>query len=51
MFGPVDPSGVFYYGSPDDVREHTKTVLDIFENEGLVIGAGCALPPNVPEKI
>jgi len=49
MFGPIDPSGVFFFGSPEDVRRETLKVLEIFKDGGLVIGAGCALPTNTPE--
>ncbi len=49
MFGPIDPSGSFYFGTPEQMQEETYRVLDIFKGEGLVIGAGCALPSNTPE--
>jgi uroporphyrinogen decarboxylase len=49
MFGPIDPAGVFLFGSPDDVTRNTKEVLALFKDGGLVAGAGCALPPNTPE--
>ncbi len=50
MFGPLDPSGVFYYGSPKKVREETQKVLLCFGGKGLVIGAGCALPKGTLEE-
>lgn len=49
MFGPIDPSGVFYYAKPEIVAEKTREVLSLFNNKGLVIGSGCALPANTPE--
>jgi uroporphyrinogen decarboxylase len=49
MFGPLDPSGVFFFGSIEDVRRKAEEVLEIFKDGGLVIGAGCALPVNTPE--
>ena len=49
MFGPIDPSGVFYFGTPEQVRAATQQVLEIFHGKGLVIGAGCALPKGTPE--
>ena len=49
MFGPIDPSGTFYFGTPVQMQEETNKVLDIFKGEGLVIGAGCALPSNTSE--
>ena len=49
LFGPIDPSGVFYFGTPDEVRAATQNVLTVFGGRGLVIGAGCALPAGTPE--
>lgn len=49
MFGPIDPSGVFFFAGPEEVRRKTEEVLTIFQGRGLVIGAGCALPANTPE--
>lgn len=49
MFGPIDPSGTFYFGSPEQMREETHKVLDIFQGEGLIIGSGCALPSHTPQ--
>lgn len=49
MFGPIDPSGMFYFGTPEAIAAETRRVLDIFKGEGLVIGAGCALPATTPE--
>lgn len=50
VFGTIDPSGVFFFGTPDQVAGKTKEVLGIFGGRGLVIGAGCALPRGVPEE-
>ncbi|MCL2126639.1 MAG: hypothetical protein FWH38_00235 [Treponema sp.] len=50
VFGVIDPSGVFFFGSPDSVRKETLRVLDCFAGTGIVPGAGCALPPGVPER-
>ncbi len=50
MFGPIDPSGTFYFGTPERMRKETGEVLELFKGEGLVIGAGCALPAGVPRK-
>ena len=49
LFGPIDPSGVFYFGTPEQVRAATQNVLETFRGRGLVIGAGCALPTGTPE--
>jgi Uroporphyrinogen-III decarboxylase len=48
--GIIDPSGVFYLGSPELVERKTKEVLDIFNGKGIIPGAGCALPAGVPEE-
>ncbi|MGL1894278.1 MAG: hypothetical protein OCD02_21790 [Spirochaetaceae bacterium] len=50
MFGPIDPAGIFCFGSPTDVYNETKRILDIFQEGGLVIGSGCALPPDVKQE-
>jgi uroporphyrinogen decarboxylase len=51
LFGPIDPTGVFFFGTPESVERSTEEVLDLFrDNRGLVIGAGCALPPGVSEE-
>lgn len=50
MFGPIDPSGTFYFGKPERMRKETLEVLDIFGGQRLVIGAGCALPTGVPQE-
>ena len=50
MFGPIDPSGTFFFGTPEKMRNETQKVLEIFQGKGLVIGAGCGLPAGVPEE-
>lgn len=50
MFGPIDPSGMFYFGTPKKIEQETRRVLDIFQGQGIVIGAGCALPAGTPEE-
>ncbi len=50
LFGPIDPSGVFYFGTPDVVTKETQQVLDIFKGKNLVIGSGCALPSGTSEE-
>ena len=49
MFGPIAPSGMFYFGTPETIAAETRRVLDIFQGNGLVIGAGCGLPATKPE--
>lgn len=48
VFGPIDPSGVFYFGTEESIRRETQSIVRLFDNRGLVIGAGCALPAGVP---
>lgn len=48
FFGPLDPSGVFHFGDKKLVSEETQKILDLFDHKGLVVGAGCALPPKIP---
>lgn len=50
LFGPIDPSGVFYFGDEETIRAETKKIVKLFNNKGVVIGAGCALPPGIPAK-
>ena len=50
IFGIIDPSGMFYYGTPEKMEIETKRVLDAFEGKGIVIGAGCALPEKTPDE-
>jgi uroporphyrinogen decarboxylase len=50
VFGVIDPSGIFYFGTPEQVAQETKRVLDVFGGENFVAGAGCALPSNTPEQ-
>ncbi len=50
FFGPIDPSGVFFFGTPEQIQKETQRVLEIFKGKNLVIGAGCALPSGVPES-
>jgi uroporphyrinogen decarboxylase len=50
VFGPIDPSGVFYFGSTGDIRKETANILNIFKGKNLVIGSGCSLPKGTPEE-
>lgn len=49
VFGPIDPSGMFYFATPEKLAEETKRQLNIFNGRNLVIGAGCALPLGTPD--
>jgi uroporphyrinogen decarboxylase len=50
VFGPIDPSGLFYFGTPEKMIAEVKTVLDWFNGRGIVLGAGCAIPKGAPEE-
>lgn len=50
LFGPLDPSGLFYFASPEKIKRETARILSLFPNGGLVIGAGCALPGKVSSE-
>lgn len=49
VFGIIDPSGIFYFASPEEVAKTTRETLDVFSGRGIVIGAGCALPTGTPD--
>lgn len=50
MFGALDPTDIFYRGSPDKIKEQVRRVLDYTNGDGIIIGAGCALPALTPEE-
>ncbi|NCU25306.1 hypothetical protein EOM86_01135 [Candidatus Nomurabacteria bacterium] len=50
MSGCLDPSGVFYYGTPEKVRNETFEMLRTFRGKGLIACSGCALPAGTPEE-
>jgi uroporphyrinogen decarboxylase len=49
VFGPIDPSGMFNFGTPEEMRAEVKKVLDAFNGKEIVLGAGCAIPSYAPE--
>jgi uroporphyrinogen decarboxylase len=51
VFGPIDPSGVFYFGTPELMRAKIGEVLDSFQGRGIVLGAGCAIPKGASEEL
>jgi uroporphyrinogen decarboxylase len=51
VFGPIDPSGVFYFGTPELMRKKTTEALEYFQGRGIVLGAGCAIPKGAPEEL
>ncbi len=50
LFGPIDPVNGFLNDTPEMLARKTREILDIFGGRGIVIGAGCALPPDVSEE-
>lgn len=49
--GNIDPSGVIALGTPELVREKTRSLLDVFkENPRFILNAGCAIPPMTPPE-
>jgi len=50
LFGPIDPVEGFLNETPEMLARKTREILDIFGGRGIVIGAGCALPPDVSEE-
>lgn len=48
MSGSIDPSGVFYFGTPDTVRKETQELLETFRGRGMIACSGCALASGTP---
>jgi uroporphyrinogen decarboxylase len=49
FLGNIDPSGVLALGSPGQVSEKTRELLDVFRGEPrFVLNAGCAIPASTP---
>ncbi len=49
VLGVIDPSEVIARGTPDAVRQAVRDELQILApGGGLIIGPGCALPPETP---
>ncbi len=47
--GNLDPTSVFYSGTPGDVRQLTRSLLDhTREYRNYFISSGCDLPPHTP---
>jgi uroporphyrinogen decarboxylase len=51
IVGTIDPSEVIARGTPDDVTEAAREELAVLApGGGLILGAGCALPPETPPE-
>lgn len=49
--GNIDPSGVLALGTPNQVREKTIELLEVFRNNPrFILNAGCAIPPITPPE-
>lgn len=50
ILGNVDPGGIMYSGTPQDVRIKTlENILDAYDSpEGYVVMSGCSLPVETP---
>ena len=51
LFGNVDPSGVLARGTPSQVRETTRRLIETWKPGGrFVLNAGCAIPATTPSE-
>jgi uroporphyrinogen decarboxylase len=51
VLGVIDPSGVIARATPDDVTEAVREEMAILApGGGLILGSGCALPPETPAE-
>jgi MtaA/CmuA family methyltransferase len=51
IVGTIDPSEIVARGTPDDVTDAAREELAILgPGGGLILGAGCALPPDTPAE-
>lgn len=49
VMGNIDPVGIFRQGSPETVREATRTLLEATsEYPNFVLSSGCDIPPHTP---
>jgi len=51
LLGPIDPSEVMVFGTPELVEEKCIEALDnLAPGGGFILGPGCALPPTTPDE-
>ena len=51
MMGDV-PAALFATGTPDDIRNYVRNLVDLFESRGLILCPGCDAPINTkPENM
>jgi uroporphyrinogen decarboxylase len=49
LIGTIDPSGVLALGTPEDVREKSLELLNLYKDSNrFILNAGCAIPPTTP---
>jgi len=49
LIGTIDPSGVLALGTPEDVREKSLELLNLYRDSSrFILNAGCAIPPTTP---
>ncbi|MCX6560924.1 MAG: uroporphyrinogen decarboxylase family protein [Candidatus Aminicenantes bacterium] len=49
LIGNIDPSGVLALGTPAEVEDRTRELLEIFRGEPrFILNAGCAIPAETP---
>ncbi len=51
VFGNLDPSSVFFMGTPESIREKTLQLLkDMEDYPHFVLSSGCDLPPSIENE-
>lgn len=51
LLGPIDPSDVMAFGTPELViKKCTEALTNLSPGGGFILGPGCALPPSTPDE-
>ncbi len=51
LLGPIDPSEVMVFGTPEQVESKCLEALEnLSPGGGFILGPGCALPPTTPDE-
>jgi uroporphyrinogen decarboxylase len=51
LLGPIDPSEVMAFGTPELVKEKCREALEnLSAGGGFILGPGCALPSSTPDE-
>ena len=48
--GNIDPSAVFRFGTPDEVRAATKALCTAVGDAPWIASSGCDIPPGTPAE-